>query len=186
MLVLPEPIDPGYKIEGSFLSLKLYQIGNHFSTKEDAIEFDTYTKKDVLLYMIALEENGVPLSSIVRKYIETYKNLSKDETTDAKVLLKLYNAAYKACKSVAEKLPEFAEKSLVKPVLVGYISYKRFANIMVKRNIEILKDVTDLSLLHNPKGRQFYLKLPNGNTENIEFEITFYPKYESLENEETV
>ena len=58
--------------------------------------------------------------------------------------------------------------------------------MMIKRNIEILKDVTDLSLLHNPTGRQFYLKLPNGTTENIEFEITFYPKYESLENEETV
>ena len=186
MLKLTESIDPGYKVEGSFLSLKLYQIGNHFSTKEDAIEYDTYTKKDVLLYMMALEENGVPLSSIVRKYIETYKNLSKDETTDAKVLLKLYNAAYKACKPVADKLPEFSEKALVKPVLVGYISYKRFANMMIKRNIEILKDVTDLSLLHNPTGRQFYLKLPNGTTENIEFEITFYPKYESLENEETV
>ena len=175
-----------YKVEGSFLILKLFQVGQHFSTHEAALEHDTYTKKDVLLYMMALEENGVPLSSIVRKYIDTYRNLSKDETTDGKVLLKLYNAAYKVCKSVVEKLPEFSEKTLVKPKLVGYVTYKRFANMMIKRNIEILKDVTDLALLQNPKGRQFYLQLPNGTTENIEFEITFYNNYEDLKNEETV
>lgn len=176
-----------FQKKGGFLLVKLFQIGNHFSTRENALEFDNYTKKDVLLYMSALHENGVPLSSIVVKYIEMYKNMAKDETTDGKELMKLYNACYKVCKNIIAKLPEFQEKTLIQPVLIGYITYKRFANMMIKKNIEILKDVTDLALLHNPKGRQFFLKLPNGTTENIEFEITFYETFKGeIPNEENV
>ena len=30
-----------YKVEGSFLILKLFQVGQHFSTHEAALEYDT-------------------------------------------------------------------------------------------------------------------------------------------------
>lgn len=160
--------------EASFLKLKLFQIGDKFSTYENALEFDNYTKKDILLYVSALWENGVPLSPMVQKYIQTYKELSASETTCGKDLMKLYSANYRACKSMIEKLPEFQEKSLIKAELVGYIVLKYIAGIRFKRNFEILKDTLDLALQINPKGRQFYLKLPDGKVENIEFEITFY------------
>lgn len=185
---MPAPINPiDAEKQGGYLVVKLFQMGNIFSTSDETLEHDTYSKKDVMLYMCALEENGVPLHHHITNMIETYKSLAKDDTTDGKALMQLYARMYRSCRGMLDRLPEFTDKKLIVPKVVGYITYKYFKNCRVRKNFEALKTFTDLALFHNPKGRQFYMKVADGTIENIEFEITFYkPEIEKEESDETI